>query len=75
MRYSANDRDGARRAWKQSLQQFPTSWAKRNLAVLALEEGLQEEAIKQYIEAVRMKPALLPLAVECGQALLKSVVH
>jgi tetratricopeptide (TPR) repeat protein len=71
MRYSAKNRDGARQAWEQSLQQFPTAWAKRNLAVLALEEGQQEEAIEQYIEAVRMKPELLPLAVECGQALLQ----
>jgi tetratricopeptide (TPR) repeat protein len=73
MRFTINDRDGARRAWEQSLQHTPTAWAKRNLAVLAIEEGQQEEAVKLYIEAVRMKPALLPLAVECGQALLQSM--
>ena len=73
MRYAANDRDGARQAWEQSLQQLPTAWAKRNLAVLTLEEGQQEEATSLYIEAVRMKPELLPLVVECGQALLQSI--
>jgi len=72
MRYAAKNRDGARRAWEQSLQKFPTAWAKRNLAVLALEKGQLEEAASLYIEAVRMKPGLLPLAVECGHTLLQS---
>jgi tetratricopeptide (TPR) repeat protein len=73
MRYAAKNRDGARQAWEQSLQQFPTAWARRNLAILALEDGQQEEVASLYIEAVRMKPELLPLVVECGQALLKSM--
>jgi hypothetical protein len=72
MRFSANDRDGARQAWEQSLQYVSTPWAIRNLAILALEDGRNEEAVSLYIDAVRMKPELLPLAIECGYVLLHS---
>ena len=72
MRFSANDFDGARQAWEQSLQCSSTVWAMRNLAVLALEEGRVNEAVSMYIEAVHMKPELRSLAIECGQVMLQS---
>ena len=72
MRYSANNRDGARQAWEQSLSYAVTPWALRNLAIIALEDRRIEEAVSLYIDAVRMRPDLLPLAVECGYVLLQS---
>lgn len=70
MRYHAGDRDGARRAWQMSLEQADTPWATRNLAVLAGEDGRFDEAVELYIAACRMRPSLLPLAVECGRTLI-----
>jgi len=72
MRAYANDRTGARLAWEKSLKLAVTPWTLRNLALLVLEDGDMEEAVSFYIKAVRMKPELLPLAVECGHALLQS---
>ena len=71
MRHYAGDRDGARHAWEQSLAQARTPWAMRNLAVLALEEGRSDEAADLYVAAHRLRPALLPLAVECGRTLIE----
>ena len=70
MRYHAGDHDGARRAWEASLAQSRTPWALRNLAVLAQQEGRLEDAAERYVDACRMRPSLLPLAVECGRALI-----
>ena len=70
MRYYAGDRDGARRAWEQSLEQAKTPWATRNLAVLAWEEERLDDAAELYVAAWRMRPSLLPLAVECGRTLI-----
>ena len=72
MRYSANDREGARQAWQQSLQLAATPWAMRNLAIIALEDGQTEASISMYIDAVHKQPDLLPLVVECGLILIQS---
>jgi predicted Zn-dependent protease len=70
MRYQAKEPESARRAWEQSLAQAETPWALRNLAVLAMEDGQSDEAAQLYLSACRMRPSLLPLAVECGRALI-----
>jgi hypothetical protein len=70
MRYYAGDRKGARQAWETSLEKAATPWAMRNLAVLAREEGRLDDATELYAAACRMQPSLLPLAVECGRALI-----
>jgi tetratricopeptide (TPR) repeat protein len=70
MRHHTGDRDGARRAWEQSLEQVRTPWALRNLAVLALEEERFDDAAELYVAAHRLRPSLLPLAVECGRTLI-----
>jgi tetratricopeptide (TPR) repeat protein len=69
MRAYAGERDGARQAWERSLQSCRTPWALRNLAVLAREDGRADNAVALYVDALRMCPSLLPLAVECGRAL------
>lgn len=69
MRYSDKDRDAAREAWRTSLELADTPWAKRNLAVLAREDGKLQEAADLYLESCRRQPSLFPLAVECGQVL------
>ncbi len=70
MRHYAGDRDGARRAWERSLEQASTPWAMRNLAVLAWEEEWLDDAADLCVAAHRLRPSLLPLAVECGQILI-----
>jgi len=70
MRYQANERDGARQAWEESLKVRNTPWARRNLAVMAREDENLDEAAQQYIKACRLRPGLMPLAVECAQLLL-----
>ncbi len=72
MRYDAGDRDGAQRAWETSSRQARTPWALRNLAALAREQGRLDEAAELYIAACRLRPSLLPLAVECGRALIEA---
>lgn len=70
MRHHSGDRDGARCAWEESLGQVRTPWALRNLAVLALEGERVDDAAELYIAACRLRPSLLPLATECGRALI-----
>lgn len=72
MRASTGDQDGAIQAWEQSLQIAITPWALRNLAIYLLEDGQKFEAASLYIGALRLRPDLIPLAVECGKALLES---
>jgi tetratricopeptide (TPR) repeat protein len=72
MYHHAGERDSARRAWERSLEQAETVWATRNLGVLALEEGRLDDAAELYVAALRMRPALLPLAVECGRVLIET---
>ena len=71
MRSYARDRAGALQAWKESLQFAITPWTVRNLAICALEDGHNDEAVSLYIDAIRMQPELIPLAVECGKVLLQ----
>jgi hypothetical protein len=70
MRYYIGDRSGAREAWETSLDYERTPWALRNLAFLAHEDGWMDEAAELYVAACRMRPSLLPLAVECGEVLI-----
>ena len=70
MRHYAGDRGTARRAWEQSLALAETPWALRNLAVLAQEEGDLSGGADLLIATCRLKPGLLPLAVECGRCLI-----
>jgi tetratricopeptide (TPR) repeat protein len=70
MRYHASQRAAARQAWERSQARTPTPWAARNLAALAVEEGQLQDAARWYVAALRMRPSLLPLAVECGRALI-----
>lgn len=72
MRHHAGDRPGARRAWERSLEQRRTPWALRCLAVLAQQEERSEDAADLYLAACPMQPHLLPLAVECGRALVRA---
>jgi len=72
MRYEADDIEGAREAWEMSLSLEPSAWAYRNLAVLADQEGEQSKAVEMWITACRMAPQLVPLAVECCEALIRA---
>lgn len=70
MRYHAGDRPGARDAWNWSMAQTGNPWAARNLAVLASEEGLADEAVAHYTAALALVPGHLPLVIESGRQLL-----
>jgi tetratricopeptide (TPR) repeat protein len=72
MRFSAGEYDDAREAWRASLDKCRTPWALRNLAVLAEQEGDTEQTAELYAAALRLRPDLLPLAVECGRALVRA---
>ena len=72
LRHYARDSEGARCAWELSLGQARTPWAMRNLAVLALEDERFDDAVQLYVAAWRMAPTLMPLAVECGRALIEA---
>ncbi len=72
MRHQANDLAGARAAWERSLTLGRTPWALRNLAILARNEKRLPEAAALIAEAQRLAPANLPLAIECGDLLLKA---
>jgi hypothetical protein len=72
MRYHSADLEGAGGAWRRSLADVDTPWARRNLAALAREGGHLDQAAQLYVAAVRQRPDLLPLAVECGQVLIEA---
>jgi hypothetical protein len=72
LRYAGGDYEGAGDAWTTSLKRRDTAWARRNLAVLAREEGHLADAAAEYEEAVRLRPDLLPLVYECGQCFLEA---
>jgi len=72
LRYHTGDHDGAGAAWQASLGLTRTPWALRNLAVLARDNGNPALAAELYLAAQRLQPALLPLAVECGKALIEA---
>jgi len=70
MRCDAGDIAGAREAWEHSLALQPSPWALRNMAVLAGQAEDKEKAADLWLQAYRLLPEGLQLAVECGQALL-----
>jgi hypothetical protein len=72
MRLQTGDTVGARRAWERSLCQTRSAWSLRNLALLEQREGNTSGAADLWLEAHRLLPGLVPLAVECAQALLRS---
>jgi hypothetical protein len=72
MRYDAGDVAGASEAWERSLALEPSAWAHRNLAVVADHEGQQDKAAERWVNACRMASGLVPLAVECCEALMKA---
>ncbi|MFB7676502.1 DUF5107 domain-containing protein [Kitasatospora purpeofusca] len=72
LRAYAGDLDGARESWSRSVGSLPTAWAWRNLAVLADRTGDLTEAARAYREALRLEPALLPLALETAGVLLRA---
>jgi hypothetical protein len=72
MRQHAGDAAGAKAAYRHSLTIAETPWALRNLALLALEGADLPTAADLYIAALRLRPTLLPLAVECGRALIEA---
>jgi hypothetical protein len=70
MRAHAGETEGARQAWERSLALQHTAWALRNLALLAAGRQQLEEAATLALEASRLEPGCLQLAIECGSALL-----
>jgi tetratricopeptide (TPR) repeat protein len=72
MRYRAGDLAAAEEAWERSLRAEPSSYAQRDLAVLADEQGDGELAADLWLKASRMDPSLTPLALECVKGLLKA---
>jgi len=70
MRYHAGDQSGAGDAWHRSMARTGNPWAARNLAVLACEEGLADEAVAHYTAALAYIPGHLPLVIESGRQLL-----
>jgi len=70
MRYHAGDQSGARDAWYRSMARTGNPWAARNLAVLACDEGLADEAVAYYTAALAHIPGHLPLVIESGRRLL-----
>jgi tetratricopeptide (TPR) repeat protein len=72
MDYWAGDLTDARIAWERSMELVSTPWAARNLGVLSWEQGHLDVAARLLINALRMAPHLLPLAIETGRCLLEA---
>ena len=70
MRMEDRDRKGAREAWERSLAHARSGWALRNLSVIAAREGRGAEAADLIRQALDAGPKVVPLAVECADALL-----
>lgn len=70
LRAGDGERAAALEAFRGSLSRRRTVWALRNAAILLKESGEADGAIALLLEAVDMRPDLLPLAVECGAMLL-----
>jgi hypothetical protein len=75
MRHHAGDLAGARAAWEQSAADRRTPWALRNLAILAADDQLEEQAAALFLDAHRLRPTCVPLTIECGNALLAAHRH
>ncbi len=72
MRQHAGESSAACDAYHRSLALAETPWALRALALVSLDEGRHEEAARFYTAAVRLRPDLSPLVVECGRALIEA---
>ncbi len=72
MHYHDGDVEAARRAWNKSLELAPSAWAYRNLAVLCNHAGQKAEAANLWVQALKMVPDLVPLAIECCLALVEA---
>jgi hypothetical protein len=72
MRYAIDDVEGARLAWEHSFELHTTPWARRNLALLDQLQGKLASAADGYVIACRQRTSLLPLAAECGAALIQA---
>ena len=72
LRQHAGEASAARGAYERSRALAETPWSLRNLALLALDDEQLSEAADLYSAALRLRPDLLPLAVECGRALMEA---
>jgi tetratricopeptide (TPR) repeat protein len=72
MRHQAGEAEGAREAWRRALAGGPNAWASAALAVLERESGRPDEAAAHALDALRTKPDLAAMAVECGRTLLRA---
>ncbi len=70
MRHNAGEVEAARDAYRRSLDDRPSAWAYRNLAVLADEAGREAESADLLLNAASLAPGCVPLWVECVRALL-----
>ena len=68
--FQTGEVEAARNAWRRSLECTRTPWALRSLAVLESQAGEVKLAADYLLEARRLTPQELALAVECGRALL-----
>ncbi|MDP7559916.1 MAG: DUF5107 domain-containing protein, partial [Planctomycetota bacterium] len=64
MYFNDGDVEGAKHAWRTSLERDANPWTYRNLAQLAKHEGKSPEAVNLYLKSSEMAPALLPLIIE-----------
>lgn len=65
MRNYAGNTDGARAAWKRSIELVPNAWAYRNLAVI-------DDDISAYLTAHQLSPHTRTLTIEACRALWKA---
>jgi len=72
LRQNAGETGAAHRAYQRSLALAETPWSLRNMALLALDDEQSREAAGLYMAALRLRPDLLPLAVECGRTLIEA---
>ena len=71
MYFNDGDVEGAKRAWRTSLERDANPWTYRNLAQLAKHEGKSSKAVNLYLKAREMAPALLPLIIETCDVLIE----
>ncbi|HTL29244.1 MAG TPA: hypothetical protein VL282_08485, partial [Tepidisphaeraceae bacterium] len=72
MAYEAGDAPKACEHWKASREAKANPWALRNLAVAARHRGDAGAAAHLWREAFELKRDLLPLAIECAEAILST---
>jgi tetratricopeptide (TPR) repeat protein len=70
MSFANGDSDLATSYWNKSLEQQPSAWAYRNLAVLKQIAGDHNEVLRLYRRAIELLPHLRPLAIEYLEILL-----